>query len=422
MIPRRLYYTELQDLALLLDYIFSSFKILKKNTEQNDKINKTAKTDCENLYLNRFGYNYNLAFALGRDAFISLVKAMNLPLNSEILLPALGFKGSADLLKKAGFKIGFVDNLKHNLCPGSSELIKALSTKTSLFVPIHLFGYPCPIKNYINTCSKRKIALIEDCAHGPGIFINKKEAGNFGDAAFYSFNQLKMINAYLGGIAVTNSKSLSNNINTLNKSYKVLGDLEIIKSILITWIQNLVLKSPLYNIIARLFSLNFTNNLIFLLNRALFKENFSKISTIHPISANLIDNRLKTLNKRIDYRLKLAQIYDDALAIKNNYHQSDAINKSNGYYYVVKAKKEVKNIRKKFLSKGIDVGILNEVVDFLPENKNNFKNAWKMWRSIIQIPLNEKISSIQAEHIADVLKNFKNQNLIDGFVPTFKEL
>ena len=61
-------------------------------------------------------------------------------------------------------------------------------------------------------------------------------------------------------------------------------------------------------------------------------------------------------------------------------------------------------------------------MDFLPENKNNFKNAWKMWRSIIQIPLNEKISSIQAEHIADVLKNFKNQNLIDGFVPTFKEL
>src|SRR5207249_88691 len=80
---------------------------------------------------------------------------------------------------------------------------------TRAVVPTHLYGQPCDMDAIMSIARANQLAVIEDCAHALGARYKGRAAGTFGEAAFFSFQMLKPLNTYGGGMAVTGNDGLA---------------------------------------------------------------------------------------------------------------------------------------------------------------------------------------------------------------------
>ena len=67
-------------------------------------------------------------------------------------------------------------------------------------------GVPCEMKEILQFCKKKKIKVLEDCAHALGTYFNGVHAGNFGLSGSFSFYPTKQITTGEGGMVITNNK------------------------------------------------------------------------------------------------------------------------------------------------------------------------------------------------------------------------
>jgi len=148
------------------------------------------------------GHGSAIATSYGRMAFYHILKALNLPPGSEIVVPALTFWVIPELARQAGLRPVFadVDPVTFTLSPRTLE--RAITSRTSAVVPTHLYGLPCDMDPIVDISRAHGIAVIEDCAHALGATYRGRPVGTLGDAALFSFQTLKPLNAFGGGMAV----------------------------------------------------------------------------------------------------------------------------------------------------------------------------------------------------------------------------
>ena len=168
----------------------------------------------------------------GRMAFYYILRALALPPRSEVIFPALTFWVIPEMARSCGLRPVFVDidPLTFNMDP---EKIKAVLTpRTRAIVPTHLYGQPCDMTRIMSAARKHNLIVIEDCAHALGATYNGARTGTFGDAAFFSFQMLKGLNAYGGGMAITNDAGLAGKIRAEAESEPWPTALEVKKRLL----------------------------------------------------------------------------------------------------------------------------------------------------------------------------------------------
>ena len=156
----------------------------------------------EKAFAKRLGGGHAIATSYGRMAFLYILKAFQFPPGSEIIFPALTFWVIPELARVAGFKPVFVDidAETFNLDPEAFE--RAVTAKTVAVVPTHLYGLSCDMDPILSIARRKKLAVIEDCAHSLGATYKGQRVGTLGDASFFSFQTLKPLNTYGGGMAV----------------------------------------------------------------------------------------------------------------------------------------------------------------------------------------------------------------------------
>jgi perosamine synthetase len=157
-------------------------------------------------------YHYmdgTIASSFGRMAFYYILCALDLPAGAEIIFPALTFWAVPEMARRAGLKPVFVDvdPLSFNLDPNQIEA--AITERTRAIVPTHLFGRPCEMAEIVSVAERHNLAMIEDCAQAVGARYRGRLVGTFGTASFFSFQMLKGINTYGGGMAMTNVGALA---------------------------------------------------------------------------------------------------------------------------------------------------------------------------------------------------------------------
>ncbi|OWG44780.1 LegC family aminotransferase [Escherichia coli] len=72
-------------------------------------------------------------------------------------------------------------------------------------VPMHTFGHPVELDEFITVCQKWHIALVEDAAESLGSFYKGKHTGTLGDYGALSFNGNKIITTGGGGMVLCRS-------------------------------------------------------------------------------------------------------------------------------------------------------------------------------------------------------------------------
>ncbi len=156
----------------------------------------------ETAFAARLGVSDAVSASYGRVAFYYLLKAMRFPDGGDVILPALTFWVVPEMVRVAGLTPVFadIDPSTFNLDPAAVE--RAITERTVAVVPTHLYGLPCRMDAIMAIASRHHLRVIEDCAHALGATYQGQQAGTFGDAAFFSFQTLKPLNTYGGGMAI----------------------------------------------------------------------------------------------------------------------------------------------------------------------------------------------------------------------------
>tara|TARA_Y100000389_G_C17469590_1_gene529101 strand:+ start:2096 stop:3205 length:1110 start_codon:yes stop_codon:yes gene_type:complete len=141
--------------------------------------------------------------------------ALDFKKGDEVIVPAQTHTATAHAVEYTGAKAVLVDvdsitgNISYN------KFIKKVNRKTKGVIVVHMAGLPCEIKKIINFCNKKKIKVIEDCAHALGTRIDNKHVGNFGVSGCFSFYPTKQITTGEGGALITNNIKIYKKIKML---------------------------------------------------------------------------------------------------------------------------------------------------------------------------------------------------------------
>jgi dTDP-4-amino-4,6-dideoxygalactose transaminase len=148
-------------------------------------------------------------------AFYYILKTLDFPRNSEIIFPALTFWVVPEMARVLGLRPVFVDIDPSTFNMDPAKLEAAVTANTSAIVPTHLYGQPCDMDPIMNVAAAHNLAVIEDCAHALGAKYKGRKVGTFGNASFFSFQMLKPLNTYGGGMAMTDNPALAARIRSL---------------------------------------------------------------------------------------------------------------------------------------------------------------------------------------------------------------
>lgn len=176
-----------------------------------------AVTHFENQFAASIGMPYCISTGNGTDALFLILKALDLPAGSEVIVPAWGCIATAEPVSLAGAKPVFceVDPNYYTIDPLRVE--EKINLKTKAIIAVHLYGQMAPVKELKRICEQYNLFLIEDCAQAHLSEDNGNLAGTFGIASVFSFYPTKNLGAYGdAGCVLTRNAQLAERIRRLS--------------------------------------------------------------------------------------------------------------------------------------------------------------------------------------------------------------
>ena len=166
------------------------------------------------------GTKYAIGVANGLDALILILKGYiqlgKLEKGDEVLVPANTYIASILAILQADLVPVLIEpNINtYNIDP--RKIAAKITSKTKVILAVHLYGQLSDMTALTNISKENNLLLIEDSAQSHGAILEDKRAGNWGDAAGFSFYPSKNLGA-LGdaGAVTTNDKELAEVIISL---------------------------------------------------------------------------------------------------------------------------------------------------------------------------------------------------------------
>ena len=305
--------------------------------------------------------------------------AIGLKKGDEVLVPNLTHTATAHAATYTGAKVRFVDI---NLYDGNlsvKDLLKKINSKTKAIIVVHLSGISSELDKIIDICKKKKIFLIEDCAHALGTEYKSKHVGNFGIAGSFSFYPTKQITTGEGGMVITNNKSIFKKIKIL-KAFGI--DKEIKQR-----------KIPgLYNVKELGYNYRMTD-----FQSALGLE------------------QLKRYNKELSIRKKNAILYCKYLKNIKNLKFNNYIDTCSYFIFPIFLKKKyrdrvIKIFKKKKIGFSIHYAKVIDEMKYYKKGLTRNKNSKIYANENISLPVHSDIKENNILHISKLIRKALNEN------------
>lgn len=394
MIPRRKIHT------IKGEYRLAIKMLLKNNSNLAGCI-----SGWEEEFARYLGVRHALAVGSGRAGMKLILKSLRLKEGDEIIIPAYTLKDLISVIQSLGLKVvvADIDPKTFNIDPDS--VAEKITGRTKVILATHIFGSPCRIDSILHLARPSSIFVIEDCAHSLGAEFNDRKTGSFADAAFFSFETIKPVNAYGGGMLVVNNEELFRKAQKDGLCYKNERKTSISK-VAMAFLENLLLPTPLSYFPLSLLASRRCNKKIYGFYRRI-QELSAQKKPFTDFQAFIGMQKLKSLDKRVAWRQKQASLLKLLLTKEIIPQQIEAQASSNYYFFVALLPFDIWKARMALLRRGIDAGIAAEITDdcasFL--GAEDCPNAKKAFQSAIQLPLHEGMDERQIRYVAETMNS-----------------
>ncbi len=161
----------------------------------------------ENKFSSIHGTKYGAASSSGTNALILALRALNIGEGDEVIVPEFTMVATAWAVSYTGAKPVFVD-CGDDLNIDVSKIEEKITPRTKAIIPVHIYGKRANMEKIIEIAYEYNLYVIEDSCEAHGVPIT-------GDIACFSLYGNKIITAGEGGICITNSKRLSDQMKHL---------------------------------------------------------------------------------------------------------------------------------------------------------------------------------------------------------------
>lgn len=156
----------------------------------------------EEDYASFCGTKHSVGVSSGTAALQLALLAMGVGPGDEVITAANTFIATAEAISHTGATPVFVDMdpVTYNIDVAGIE--KAITDKTRVLVPVHLYGQPADMDRVLEIAGRHNLLVLEDAAQAQGARYKGKRCGSFGHAAAFSFYPAKNLGAYGDGGAI----------------------------------------------------------------------------------------------------------------------------------------------------------------------------------------------------------------------------
>ncbi|OIP88091.1 MAG: aminotransferase [Rhodobacterales bacterium CG2_30_65_12] len=148
------------------------------------------------------GVRYALAVASCSAALFLALKALGLPREARVLIPAFTFAAVPSAVIHAGCVPVLVE-VGANYRIDMADFEAKLTGDIGAVIVSHMRGHTSDMDAIMALCNARGVPVIEDAAHSLGTLWHGRKIGTIGKIGAFSFQSYKMLNAGEGGILVT---------------------------------------------------------------------------------------------------------------------------------------------------------------------------------------------------------------------------
>ena len=356
----------------------------------------------------------------GRSALFYILKNIISKKKKEIIIAPYTLPEVIFCIKYSGGIPIFVDINIHTGLLNLKNLKKKINSKTAGIIITHLYSDLKEYKRLKKFIKNKNCYVIEDSAINFGAEYNNNFIGKDSDFVFFSFNLIKNLNLFYGGMiyARNNQKFLKiqKSLENLNKfPYQ-----EFIKQFLLGITIYLLNKKLVYNFLSKYLFIWFEKKKINYFLKKIYPGKYSKRKNKTPINysydfpyyaARLGLEQLKDFKFQNKSRVKVAREYykklfkiDGVIVPKINSKFITSVFLE--YPIIIKNNKKVE-LYKFLLSRGIYLRN-HWYIDgskYL-KTKIQFKNADYLENNILCLPTNNKMSMQYISLICKEIKNF----------------
>lgn len=310
-----------------------------------------------------------IGVANGTDALEIAIEALDLPLNSEIIVPANSFISSSEAVTRSGFKVVFCDCNLDNYTISIDSLKSVITKNTKAIIAVHLYGHPCDMNALLEIAKEHDLKIIEDCAQAHGAEYNGKRIGAMGDIGTFSFYPGKNLGAYGdGGAIVTNNDTLATKCKMIANHGRV----------------------EKYNHVFE-----------------------GRNSRLDNLQAAVLNVKLKHLEDWTNHRIKIADFYLEHLKDVSEIVLPKRAEWARQVYHLFVIRTDKREELKTYLAEqNIQTGIHYPIAlpklkayDYLGKAEEDF-NANKTDTKLLSLPIGEHLSLEDAQKVVEAIKNF----------------
>ncbi len=343
------------------NFFDSNWYVLGKNT-----------TSFETEFALFSGTKYCIGVSNGLEALHLSLRALGLSKNDEVIVPSNTYIATWLAVSYTGATIVPVEpNINtYNIDPEKIET--AITEKTKVIMPVHLYGQPCEMDQIMMIAEKYKIFVVEDNAQAQGATYKKKRTGSFGHINGVSFYPGKNLGA-LGeaGAITTDDEELANKIKIL---------------------RNYGSQKKYYN------------------------EVIGFNSRIDEAQAGILSVKLKYIDSWNMERIKLATFYNTCLTGLDDITIPYTVDNANSVFHQYIIRTKFRDKLKIYLeSIGIETMIhypipphLQKAYEFLRFKKSDFPIAEEISNTVLSLPIYPGLKESEVEYISYNIRKFFN--------------
>jgi len=375
---------------------------IKARVNKNTDLSRWV-AQWEQVFADFIGVKHAIAVSSGRSGLGLILRSLQLAAGDEIIIPAYTLKDLVPVIQKLQLVPVPVDIDLGSFNISLAALESKITKRTKVIMATHIFGMPCEIDKILEIAKNRSLLVIEDCAHSAGSEYQGRKTGSFGNAAFFSFESMKPVNTYGGGMVVTNDGAMADRIRAALAGYRKENSVPL-KKIIMALVENTLFSTPIVYPLLYLLSSRRWNSRLANLYRLVQKP--PKPNTVYSgFQAQVGLEKIKTLPSRIGRRRKAAEYLKALLGSRILAQEVREGASPNYYFFVALLPQDIWRVRRFLLNRGIDAGIAGEITDNCGEILGgDCPNAKEVFRRAIQLPLYESMSEQQIRRMGALLE------------------
>jgi dTDP-4-amino-4,6-dideoxygalactose transaminase len=164
--------------------------------------------DFQKAFAALYGRRHAIAGSSGTAAVHIAVAALDMPVGSEVIVPAITDMGSLTGVLYQGLVPVFADVDPESLNIDPESVKRLITAKTRAILVVHHAGLAADMDALLQISASTGIPLVEDCAQAHWCHYKDRLAGAIAPISTFSLNHFKHIECGSGGVVMTDDDHL----------------------------------------------------------------------------------------------------------------------------------------------------------------------------------------------------------------------